>query len=82
MDDDEVVAEARRQGALHLAHGAVPEAHLCARGNGSQQPVVELSPDVAAAAQCFGTTSSSGLDIVTGDGRAYLENSAENVQKM
>jgi len=44
---------------------------------GSQQTVVELSPDVAAAAQCFGTTSSSGLDIVTGDGRAYLENSAD-----
>jgi len=42
---------------------------------GSQQTVVELSPDVAAAAQCFG--ASSGLDITTGDGRAFLESAAD-----
>lgn len=42
---------------------------------GSRQTVVELSPDVAAAAQCFG--ASSGLDIATGDGRAYLEDAAD-----
>jgi len=42
---------------------------------GSRQTVVELSADVAAAAQCFG--ASNGLDISTGDGRAYLESSAD-----
>jgi len=44
---------------------------------GSQQTVVELSPDVAAAAQCFGAGSGSGLEIATGDGRAYLESATD-----
>jgi len=44
---------------------------------GSRQTVVELSPDVAAAAQCFGAGVDSGLDVVTGDGRAYLEGAAD-----
>jgi spermidine synthase len=43
----------------------------------SQQVAVELSSEVADAAKCFGASSGSGLDIVTGDGRAYLENSAD-----
>lgn len=44
---------------------------------GSHQTVVELSSDVAAAAPCFGAGSSNGLDISTGDGRAFLEESAD-----
>merc|ERR1719217_1008519 len=45
---------------------------------GSQQTVVELSPDVATAARCFGAGADSGIDIATGDGRAYLEGAADD----
>jgi spermidine synthase len=44
---------------------------------GSQQTVVELSTAVSDAAKCFGAASGVGLDIVTGDGREYLESSAD-----
>lgn len=44
---------------------------------GSRQTVVELSPDVAAAAGCFGASAASGLNVVVGDGREYLENAAD-----
>jgi len=44
---------------------------------GSRQTVVELSPDVADAAPCFGASSTSGLDVTIGDGREYLENAAD-----
>lgn len=44
---------------------------------GSHQTVVELSPDVAAAAPCFGAGDNSGLDVTIGDGREYLENTAD-----
>jgi len=44
---------------------------------GSHQTVVELSPDVAAVAPCFGASSTSGLDVTIGDGREYLENAAD-----
>lgn len=42
---------------------------------GSRQTVVELSPDVAAAAPCFG--AGANLDVTIGDGREYLENAAD-----
>lgn len=42
---------------------------------GSSQTVVELSPDVAAAAACFGV--GANLDVTIGDGREYLENAAD-----
>merc|ERR1719324_468400 len=41
---------------------------------GAKQTVVELSPEVVSAAKCFGA---GALDIVTGDGRQYIDGAEE-----
>lgn len=68
-------AAGRRILSVGLGSGTLALA-LRAKFPGSRQTAVELSPEVVSAAKCFGADRPD-LDIVTADGRQYIESTED-----